>query len=80
LLLFGFEEEDNLVYIPPSPASSVRAMLLLADQTRGGDWFTVASSLDVGEARALDETYGDDGISFLLNRNIAVDEHSSLDV
>jgi hypothetical protein len=40
------------MYIPPSPAFSVRAMLLLslADLRRGGDWLTVSSGLDVGAA------------------------------
>jgi hypothetical protein len=42
----------------------------------GGKW----SGLDVREIGALDETYGDDGTSFLLNRNIAVDGQSSSDV
>jgi hypothetical protein len=42
-------EENNVVYTPPSPVSSVRAMLLLllADQRRGGDWLTDSVTSEV---------------------------------
>lgn len=56
------------MYIPPSPASSVRAMLLLslADLRRGGDWLTVASGPDRREAEVLDEDDWNDEIRFRL--------------